>query len=151
MKSQGESKINRIAQIVVVVVIFTIVNIVCNEKRISPEETLQRYFDFWNNKNLNGMKSLTTEQNIDYQLERLEYVKLNKVSECSEAINKCNNDIVNHLNKKPYQTRFFCINFDFKYKEGMSGPMSSGNYNWSFLLIKENRKSKWIIKAYGWP
>jgi hypothetical protein len=132
-------------------ILLAIFSAICNEKQMTPEQTITKYFEYWNSKNLKGMNTLTGSQGTEYFLERQDYVKLNKISECSKAVMNCYKDDTKRFLERPYKIRYLCVNFDYKYKPGMGGPMNNANYNWTYCLTKEKPNGRWVIRSWGFP
>lgn len=141
-------KVKNLVHIVIVIVILTTMFSGCtgNSNRLTAIETVQKYFDYWNDKDLKAMRSLVYENKTDgdHQLELLNSVTLDS---CMERENIDKSDWYEAWYPNPYD--FTCIDTEFTIdaKEGFILP--NGTHAYGYWLVRESENSDWIIVAFG--
>lgn len=112
---------------------------------MTPEETVQRYFYYWNEKNAAGMDSLIYEKSRgNKQLNKLNSVELISCKEYTEKENW-----YEPWYQNPYDYTRVDVTFTIDVKKGSA--FSDGTYDYKFYLVKENENSDWIIVMLGQP
>ena len=116
-----------------------------NASGMTAEETVQKYFNYWNKKNDKGMSSLEYKKlhRADRQLYYLNSVKLNRV----ELKNIDENEWNESWYQNPYD--FTCVEANFTIDSKIGNALSSGTYDYQFYLVKESENADWLILMYG--
>lgn len=104
---------------------------------LKPKQVVENYFKYWDEKNSKGMLSCLTEKydkhNIDWEFGNLKSVNLISIVEESntgiEAIYK--------------------VEFELKNKKDEVSSMDSGKWTWTFVVIRNDKNSPWLIDNYG--
>ena len=137
---------------ILIVISMVMVLVSCTDKKVdnptgmTPEETVQKYFDYWQEKNPAGMDSLVYEkmQGAEAGLDQLNSVEL---TACQERTEKENwNDL---WYENPYDYTCVDVSFTIDYQNGGAAGFSNGRYNWQYYLVKESENSDWIIVMWG--
>lgn len=140
-------------KIYIILIVVCMANIVagCGGKVVKPtgmtaEETVQKYFYYWNSKNDKGMRSLEYKklQGADRQLNCLNSVELKS---CIQRENFDKNEWNESWYKNPFDCTCVDANFTIDAKNGSA--FSSGTYTYEFFLVKESENADWIIVMYG--
>jgi hypothetical protein len=129
---------------------------------LEPKDVIEEYFKYYNQKNLEGMNSLTTERNQSsksaWGFDNLEYIK---ITDIIEDTNQTNKEIYLRSRKKGQiidtekekseleNIIIFKVGFEVKYKKEGVGPNDSGNYEYNYILIRKDKNSPWLIDSYG--
>lgn len=118
----------------------------CSETKISnpdgmtPVETVQRYFYYWQEKNIDGMNSLVyyTMRSINSK-QISKSIKLNSCVEETEDI-EYNDDWYKNPNK------YTCVDASFEEIYQRDGDENfTDTANWQFYLVKEFNNTNWFI------
>jgi len=117
-------------------------------KGLTPVETIQYYFEQWNNKNPVGMHSVYCDSvkvtifEERLALRGLRYVKLNS----------CVLDD-SHDRSKWYPDAYSCsvvvTEFEINFRSGHSDSIANGTFIWRYWLIKETSDSDWRLIQWG--
>ncbi len=115
-------------------------------KLMTAEETVQKYFDYWNEKDEQGMRSLEYEKipQGERQLDLLNSVKLDN---CIERENIDKSDWCQPWYPDPYD--FTCVDTTFIVNAKEGSVFSSGTYYYNFWLVRESKDLDWIIVSFG--
>lgn len=138
--------------IIIIITIAIAVSFVSCAKKVdnptgmTPEETVQRYFYYWNEKSSSGMDSLVYEkqQGGNKDLNKLNSVLLNS---CNERTEK--EDWYEPWYQNPYDYTCVDVSFTVDYKGKGGSGLSNGTYDYKFYLVKESEESDWIIVMWG--
>jgi len=133
--------LKKIANILVVIMLLTFTGCSKSQTQLSnsPEskQVVENYFKYWNGKNGKAILSTLTERyatsKMDWEFENLKSVKLNSIKEES------NTELV----------VIYRVKFAIKKKKNGIGSLNSGNYTWSFTVIRKDKNSPWLIDNYG--
>ena len=132
-----------------------------------PKVVIEEFFKYYNQRNLEGINSLTTESlhssELSWGFDNLEYIKILSVVEDNNQANKeiyIRSNI--HATEKNYiidmdkekleleNINIFKVDFDVKYKKEGIGPKDSGRDNYTYILIRKDIKSPWLIDSFGY-
>lgn len=125
-----------------------------NPQSLSSKQVLENYFKYCNEKNVDGISSLMTEwRKPSGELdENLESIKLNSITEDTrpsqkEAYMKYGHGIV--TGTKEENISIYKVKYTVKYKKDGIGPEDSGTYEKSYILIRKDKNSPWLIDDGG--
>ncbi|WML32834.1 DUF4829 domain-containing protein [Clostridium sp. OS1-26] len=130
---------------------------------LKPKDVIEEYFKYYNQQNLEGMNSLTTEKNHSSKsslgFDNLEYIKVNNIIEDTNQTNKeiyirgrKKGQIID-LEKEKSELEnviIFKVDFEVKYKKEGIGPNDSGSYEYNYILTRKDKNSPWLIDSYGY-
>jgi hypothetical protein len=113
---------------------------------ITAEETVQLYFNYWQEKDSQGMDSLVIENKKggNKELDSLNSISLES---CVERTDKGNWDTLWFEN--PYDYTCVDVSFTINNKSGEAVTLSNGTYDWQYYLVKESEDSDWMIVMWG--
>lgn len=136
---------------VLIAVCAGIILSVCGSKVENPsgmtaEETVQRFFSYWNEKNDKGMDSLEYEK-LPKGGRELYYVNSLKLNSCIERKNYNKKDWNEPWFSNPYDVACVDTNFTIDVRKGSA--LTSGTYGYTFYLVKESKDADWMIVMYG--
>lgn len=125
----------------------------------NPKEVVKEFFKYYNQKNLEGMNSLTTEQFSEsfWEFENLEYIKVINIIEDTNQTNKEDYLRQRKLGQKIDMDKeklelenvtIFKVDFEVKYKKERVGPSDSGRDKY-YYLIRKDKNSPWLISTFG--
>lgn len=131
------------------------------EPLLKPKEVIEQYFKYYNQKNLQGLNSLTAERSnsseTNWGFDNLEYIKLINIVEDTNQANK-----ETHIHSRMYvidadkvkleleNIIIFKVDFEVKYKKEGIGPRDSGRDTYYYILIRKDKNSPWLIEDYGY-
>jgi hypothetical protein len=115
-----------------------------------PENIVKEYFSFWESRNKAGLESITTQvhKGTTWDLDNLESLTLDSIWDCTS---KHKNEYLESGRgslTKPYDVKVYCTKFRVTVKQERA--LNNGEYDWMFILIKQNRNSNWIIDDWGY-
>ena len=129
---------------------------------LKPKEVIEGFFKYYNQKNLDGMNTFTTEKyhssESSWGFDNLEYIKVINII---EDINQANKEIYLRQMKKGQiidmekekseleNVTIFNVDFKVKYKKEGVGPSDSGPDKYSYTLIRKDKNSPWLISSMG--
>lgn len=126
---------------------------------LKPKEVVEGFFKYYNQKNLEGMNTFTTEKNqLSWEFDNLEYIKVINIIEDTNKTNKevylrdmKKGQIIDMEKEKSELENVTIFNVDFyvKYKKEGIGPSDSGRDKYSYTLIRKEKNSPWLISAFG--
>jgi PBP1b-binding outer membrane lipoprotein LpoB len=123
---------------------------------LQPNQVIDNYFRYYNEKNREGVLSTQTEvnkaPNIVFGFENLKYIKLISMSEDTntkqkEAYMKYGRGSINGV--KEENVIIYKVKYDVKYKKNGIGPQDSGIYIKWFTVIRKDNNSPWLIDDIG--
>ncbi len=129
---------------------------------LKPKEVIEEFFKYYNQKNLEGMSSFTTDtyhsSETHWGFDNLEYIKLINIF---EDTNQANKEIYLRQRKKSQiidmekekseleNVIIFKVNFEVKYKKEGVGPRDSGKDQYKYILMRKDKNSPWLIDSFG--
>ena len=137
---------------IILVLILPILLVGCSrmepqaEMVLSPEETVEKYFSYWIEKNNEMMNSLVAERKkaVVYELERMTFLELNSIEAGDE---RCSwNDA---WYEEPYEHTYVNVTFTIEFLDGHGAGFSNGTYSWQYYLVRESEESEWLIAMWG--
>lgn len=135
---------------------------------LKPTEVIEGYFKYYNEKNLQGMNSLSTERTQSHSEKgwdfgNLEYIKvINIVEDTNQAEKEIHIRNVIHGKEENYvidrdkekleleNVIIFKVEFEVKYIKDEIGFRSSGRDNFYYFLSRKDKSSPWLIDGYGY-
>lgn len=130
---------------------------------LKPNEVIEKFFKYYNQKNLNGMNSLTTVNyhfsKLNWEFDNLKYIKVSHIVEDTNQTNKeiyirsrKKNQLIDMEKEKTEleNVTIFKVSFEVKYKKDGIGPRDSGKYGYNYTLIRKNKNSPWLISSAGY-
>lgn len=126
------------------------------KQQLQPNQVIDNYFRYYNEKNKEGVLSTLTEvnkaPNIVFGFENLKYIKLISMSEDinpkqKEAYMKYGRGSINGV--KEENVIIYKVKYDVKYKKNGIGPQDSGIYIKWFTIIRKDNNSPWLIDDIG--
>ncbi|MCL2014036.1 MAG: GDSL-type esterase/lipase family protein [Oscillospiraceae bacterium] len=125
---------------------------------MTPVETVQFYFERWNEKNTIGMNSVVRDErkNTDYGKSHLMYVHLTRSIDETEKY--MNNEGTNFSEIFPGYVKYSVVEveFEIEYKKSRffdnAGGFPDGKSivdNWHYVLGKIYEESDWVIVSWG--
>lgn len=127
-------------------------------KGMSPIETVQFYFEQWNDKNTNGMDSVVCDEkkSIDYGKSHLIYVKLTKSIKETEKHMSLEGIYFSDTFPDYIEYSIVEVEFEIEYKKSLFFSNAGGFHdgksvidNWRFVLGKTRIESDWVIVSWG--
>ena len=116
-------------------------------------ETVQFYFEQWNNKNIEGMDSVVCDEmkGADFGMSELVYARLNKSNEETEKHMSLEGAYFNDTFPGYIKYSIIEVEFEIEYKKSSGGfPSGKSNINnWIYVLGKTSEGSDWIIISWG--
>lgn len=132
--------------------VFLLIFILCGcstavSKRLSAGETVQYYFEQFNQKNQKQMELVVNEEQrgVGYDLDNLIAVKLISMEEEKDAVDFNSA----WYDGQPEEIAMVRVTFDIEYKNGGGAGFDNGSYQWNYYLVKENEDSDWVIVMWG--
>ena len=121
-------------------------NEINNPSGMTPEETVERYFEYWQDKNSKGIDSLVYKsmQGVNYEMERLNSITLNSCEERTEKI-----EWYQPWYPNPYDNTCVDVSFTTDYEGGCGSGHVNGIQEVQYYLVKETDDSDWIIVMWG--
>jgi hypothetical protein len=134
---------------------------------LKPNEVIERYFKYYNEKNLQGINSFRTERTQSpsekgWDFDNLEYIKvINIVEDTNQAEKEIHIRNVMHGKEKNYiidmnkekleleNVIIFKVEFEVKYKKDEIGFRASGRDNFYYILTRKDKSSPWLIDGAG--
>ncbi|MBU3192354.1 DUF4829 domain-containing protein [Clostridium bowmanii] len=129
---------------------------------LKPKEVVEGFFKYYNQKNLEGMNTLTTEKYHSSEsywgFDNLEYIKVINIIEDTKKANKevylrqtKKGQIIDTEKEKSEleNVTIFNVDFEVKYKKEGVGPTDSGRDKYSYTLIRKDKNSPWLISSFG--
>ncbi|MFT5875781.1 MAG: hypothetical protein ACI8WT_004778 [Clostridium sp.] len=129
---------------------------------LKPKEVVEEFFKYYNQKNLEGMNTLTIEKfhssESSWEFDNLEYIKIINII---YDTNKTNKEVylrqmkkgqIIDMDKKKLELEnvsIFNVDFEVKYKKEGVGPSDSGRDKYSYTLIRKDKNSPWLISSFG--
>lgn len=126
---------------------------ISSKNSMSPEQVLKEHFKLLNEKKVNKLEQTVTKRHEGtlWGTENLEYIKIISIEEdTTEATKSGYLDYGAGAKKKPTDLKIFKVKYEVKYKDDQKGPQPSGEYEWNYFLIKENKDSPWLIDDWGY-
>ena len=134
-------------KIILVILFLTFILVGClksqtqlyNSQKLSlePKQVVENYFKYRNEKNSKGILSTLTEKytkgNMIWKFGNLKSINLNSIVEES------NTELV----------VIYRVKYELKNKKDGVSSQDSGNYIWSFTVIRKDKNSPWLIDNYG--
>jgi hypothetical protein len=127
-----------------------------------PKVVIEEFFKYYNQKNLQGINSLTTERSHSLEsswgFDNLEYIKVINIVEDNNQSNKESyirsgkkGQIIDMEKEKSELENIiiFKVDFEVKYKKDGIGPSDSGRENYNYILIRKDKNSPWLINSFG--
>lgn len=129
---------------------------------LKPKQVIERFFKYYNQKNLEGMNSLTTEKyhslELNWGFDNLEYIKAINIIEDTNVDEKeiylrqmKKGQIIDMEKEKSEleNVAIFKVGFEVKYKKEGVGPEDSGKDRNEYILIRKDKNSPWLIDSFG--
>jgi len=133
---------------------------------LKPKVVIEDFFKYYNQQNLHGMNSLTTERyhfsKSFWEFDNLDYIRVINIDEYINISDKeiylRNNihgkekhHIINVDKEKPELENIiiFKVNFEVKYKKEGIGPSNSGRDINFYNLVRQDKNSPWLIDSAG--
>ena len=129
---------------------------------LKPREVIEGFFKYYNQKNLEGMNTLTTEKyhssELNWGFDNLEYIKVINIIEDTNQTNKevylrqMKKGQIIDMEKEKLELEnvtIFKVDSDVKYKKEGVGPSDSGRDKYSYTLIRKDKNSPWLIDSFG--
>jgi hypothetical protein len=133
---------------------------------LKPNKVIEAFFEYYNQKNLQGINSLNTERRhsseTNWGFDNLEYIKvINIVENNNQAEKEIHIRKIIHANEKNYindadkekleleNVIIFKVYFEVKYKKDGIGPSDSGRDTYDYVLIRKDKNSPWLIDGAG--
>lgn len=133
---------------------------------LKPKKVIEQFFEYYNQKNLEGMNSLNTERRhsseTNWGFDNLEYIKvINIVEDNNQAEKEIHIRNVIHGKEKNHiidpdkekleleNVIIFKVDFVVKYKTEGIGPEDSGRDTYEYILIRKDKNSPWLIDGFG--
>ena len=114
-----------------------------NPSGMTPVETVQKYFYYWNAKSDRGMSSLEYKGMPKGDRE-LYYVNSVKLNSCTQDENYDKSGWPEPWYQNPYDCARVYADFTIDTKD-----RPSETYTYTFYLVKESKNADWIIAMYG--
>jgi hypothetical protein len=125
--------------------------IVDNPPGMTPEETVEKFFGYWSEKNLSGMNSLLGGAYNDNPLDKITFHKQKSIEliSCEEDAEKPDWDDESAQNwfRDPYDCASVTTRFIATVRPG--SILTKGEHMYRFFLVKESAESDWMIVMYG--
>ena len=137
---------------------FSKSNTVVPSQGMSPVETVQFYFEQWDNKNTEAMNCVLCDEikNTDYGKSHLIYVQLTKSIEETEKHMNLEGEYFKNTFPGYVAYSVVEVEYEIEYKKSRffnnTGGFPDGKSiidNWRFVLGKTDEKSDWIIVSWG--
>jgi len=129
---------------------------------LKPKAVVVEFFKYYNQKNLEGMNTLTTEKYHSsesfWEFDNLEYIKAINIIEDTNQANKeiylrqMKKGQIIDMDKEKLELEnvsIFNVDFEVKYKKEGVGPSDSGRDKYSYTLTRKEKNSPWIISSFG--
>jgi len=127
-------------------------------KGMTSVETVQFFFEQWNNKNTNGRNSVVRDEmkNTDYGRSSLIYVKLTKSIDETEKYLALEGTYFSDTFPNYTEYSIVEVEFEIEYKKSLFFSNAGGFHdgksvidNWRFVLGKTRIESDWVIVSWG--
>ncbi len=129
---------------------------------LKPKQVVEEFLIYYNQKNLEGMNTLTTEKyhspESSWEFDNLEYIKVINIKEDTNQANKevylrqMKTGQILDMEKEKLELEnvaIFIVNFEIKYKKEGVGPSDSGVDKNIYILVRKDTNSPWIISSFG--
>lgn len=129
---------------------------------LTPNEIIDGFFEAYNEKNLEGMDTFTTEKyhgsESSWQFDNLEYIKVINIVEDTDVEKKQlyyrqgkKNEVINMDEEKAEleNISIFKVEFEVKYKKDGVGPQDSGRDIYYYILTRKDKSFPWLISSMG--
>jgi hypothetical protein len=119
----------------------------------SGEQVIKAFIKARNEKNLSKLEQTLIEANkgVDWKLKNIKYIYIIRMKE--KTSKKLINDYLTYGGGRithPYDVKVFAVYYKIKYIDVSTEPdPTEGVCGKSFTLIKENKKSNWLIADWG--
>ncbi|MEG1255045.1 DUF4829 domain-containing protein [Clostridium sp.] len=130
---------------------------------LTPKEVIEGFFEFYNQKNLEGMNTFTAEKfhssESDWGFDNLEYIKVINIIEDTNQENKeiylrqmKKGQIIDMEKEKSEleNVAIFNVEYEVKYKKEGVGPRDSGWVGYNYTLVRKDKNSPWLISSWGY-
>ena len=127
-----------------------------------PKVVIEEFFKYYNQKNLQGINSLTTEKShsseSSWGFDNLEYIKVINIIEDNNQADKESyirsrkkGQIIDMEKEKSELENIiiFKVDFEVKYIKDGIGSSDSGRDNYNYILIRKDSNSPWLIDSFG--
>ncbi|WP_249313659.1 DUF4829 domain-containing protein [Congzhengia minquanensis] len=119
---------------------------------MSPEETVNYYFEQYNDKNIKKINSIThpshRSNGAELDFNKLISVKVINLQEEKDS-NKIFFDYKEVYSSPPYQVSMVRAKYDIQFKGEFGSTTRSGINETNFYLIKKHEDSDWLIVSMG--
>jgi hypothetical protein len=129
---------------------------------LEPKQVIEGFFKYYDQKNMEGMNSFTTENyhfsKLNWEFDNLEYIKVINIIEDNNQENKEiylrqmeKSQIIDMEKEKSEleNVAIFKVDFEVKYKKEGVGPSDSGKDQYGYILIRKDKNSPWLIDSFG--
>jgi hypothetical protein len=133
----------------VVLLLLAVLLPACGAVRMTPEQTVKRYFGRMGRKDQAGMDELVVAEHrdTDAELERLSFVELTR---CKLETDQSVMPLQSHwYTGDVSDTALVRTTFYIEYENGGGAGFDNGEYNWYFWLVKDSEDASWKIVMNG--
>lgn len=133
---------------------------------LKPEIVIKEFFKYYNQKDLEGMNSLSTPwrhfSKTGWEFDNLDFIRVINISEDTNVANKeiyIRNNIhdkeknyIINMDKEKFELEnviIFKVDFEAKYINSEIGPSDSGIDTNYYILIRKDKDSPWLIDSSG--
>ncbi|WP_161568160.1 DUF4829 domain-containing protein [Anaerobacillus alkaliphilus] len=120
---------------------------------LSPKETVTKFFEYRNDKDLEKMEQLLSDDRhgVSWQLESLNSIQILSIEE--DTTGKMKEDFIAYGLGKNFEKSnisVFKVEFEVDYQGGFGSGLDNGVHSWWYYLTRDSESSPWKIDDWGY-